>query len=40
MILQLHKRKMAIAGMVMTTYLIFHVLTNLSFFCEESFKFK
>lgn len=37
MILQLHKRKMAIAGMLMTVYLVMHMLTNLSFFCEESF---
>lgn len=37
MILQLHKRKMAIAGMVMTTYLLFHMLSNLSFFCETTF---
>jgi succinate dehydrogenase / fumarate reductase cytochrome b subunit len=37
MVLQLHKRKMAIAGVVMTAYIIFHMLSNLSFFCEDSF---
>ncbi len=37
MVLQLHKRKMAIAGIVMTAYLLFHMLSNLSFFCEPTF---
>ncbi len=37
MLLQLHKRKMAIAGTVMSGYLIFHMLTNLSFFNQAYF---
>lgn len=37
MVLQLHKRLMAIAGVVMTGYLIFHMLSNLSFFWEAAF---
>jgi len=35
--LQLQKRTMAIAGMIMTAYLIFHMLTNLNFFNQTSF---
>lgn len=37
MVLQLHKRLMALAGVIMTGYLIFHMLSNLSFFCEATF---
>ena len=37
MVLQLHKRLMALAGVVMTAYLIFHMLSNLSFFSESAF---
>jgi len=37
MILQLHKRTMAIAGVVMTAYLLFHMLSNLTFFNEAMF---
>lgn len=36
-LLQLQKRSMALAGMLMTVYLILHMLTNLSFFSESSF---
>ncbi|PHS70294.1 MAG: succinate dehydrogenase [Methylophaga sp.] len=36
-LLQLQKRTMALAGMVMAVYLIFHMLTNLTFFTETSF---
>lgn len=36
-LLQLQKRTMAIAGMLMTIYLVIHMLTNLSFFTESSF---
>lgn len=36
-LLQLQKRSMALAGMLMTLYLLFHMLTNLSFFTESSF---
>ncbi len=35
--LQLQKRTMAIAGVVMTGYLIFHMLTNLNFFDRAAF---
>lgn len=37
-LLQLQKRVMALAGTVMTTYLIFHMLTNLSFFSGSAFE--
>lgn len=37
MVLQLHKRLMAIAGVVMTVYLVFHMISNLSFFSEATF---
>lgn len=37
MVLQLHKRLMALAGVVMTGYLVFHMLANLSFFSESAF---
>ncbi|PHS27573.1 MAG: succinate dehydrogenase [Methylophaga sp.] len=37
MVLQLHKRVMALAGVVMTVYLVFHMLSNLSFFSEAAF---
>ncbi len=37
MVLQLHKRLMALAGIVMTIYLVFHMLSNLSFFSESVF---
>jgi succinate dehydrogenase / fumarate reductase cytochrome b subunit len=36
-LLQLQKRSMALAGMLMTLYLVIHMLTNLSFFTESSF---
>jgi succinate dehydrogenase / fumarate reductase cytochrome b subunit len=36
-LLQLQKRSMALAGTVMTAYLIFHMLSNLSFFSESAF---
>lgn len=35
--LQLQKRTMAMAGGIMTAYLIFHMLTNLNFFNHASF---
>jgi succinate dehydrogenase / fumarate reductase cytochrome b subunit len=31
-LLQLQKRAMALAGTIMTVYLLFHMLSNLSFF--------
>lgn len=37
-LLQLQKRVMALAGTVMTAYLIFHMLTNLSFFSGLAFE--
>lgn len=36
-LLQLRKRTMALAGVVMTVYLVFHMLINLTFFTETSF---
>jgi len=36
-LLQLQKRSMTLAGTVMTVYLIFHMLSNLSFFADGSF---
>lgn len=36
-LLQLQKRSMALAGTVMTAYLIFHMLSNLSFFSASAF---
>lgn len=36
-IIPLQKRLMAMAGLVMLAYLIFHMLTNLSFFSESAF---
>jgi len=36
-LLQLQKRSMALAGMLMALYLIIHMLTNLSFFSESNF---
>ena len=36
-LLQLQKRSMALAGLVMAAYLIFHMLTNLSFLSETNF---
>lgn len=36
-LLQLQKRTMALAGVLMLAYLVFHMLTNLSFFTETSF---
>jgi len=36
-LLQLQKRTMALAGTVMTAYLLFHMLSNLSFFCADAF---
>ncbi|MDH5358243.1 MAG: succinate dehydrogenase [Gammaproteobacteria bacterium] len=36
-LLQLQKRTMALAGLVMMIYLIFHMITNLSFFTESIF---
>lgn len=35
--LQSQKRIMAIAGLIMTVYLVFHMLTNLSFFSPDNF---
>ncbi|MBE0439231.1 MAG: DUF418 domain-containing protein [Gammaproteobacteria bacterium] len=35
--LQLQKRTMAIAGVVMTVYLVLHMLTNLNFFNQSAF---
>lgn len=35
--LQLQKRVMALAGVAMTIYLVFHMLTNLNFFNPSSF---
>lgn len=37
-LLQLQKRVMTLAGTVMTAYLIFHMLTNLSFFSGSAFE--
>jgi len=37
MVLQLQKRTMAVAGMFMTMYLVFHMLSNLSFLSESTF---
>lgn len=36
-LLQLQKRSMALAGTVMTAYLVFHMLSNLSFFSDSAF---
>jgi succinate dehydrogenase cytochrome b subunit len=36
-LLQLQKRTMALAGVLMLAYLVFHMLTNLSFFTEASY---
>ena len=36
-LLQLQKRSMALAGLVMAAYLIFHMLTNLTFLYETKF---
>lgn len=36
-LLQLEKRSMALAGIVMLGYLMFHMLTNLSFFSQSAF---
>jgi succinate dehydrogenase cytochrome b subunit len=36
-LLQLQKRTMALAGVLMLAYLVFHMLSNLSFFTEASF---
>lgn len=36
-IIPLQKRMMALAGLVMLAYLVFHMLTNLSFFSESAF---
>lgn len=36
-LLQLQKRSMALAGLVMTGYLVFHMLTNLTFLSETKF---
>lgn len=38
MLLQLRKRTMALAGTVMTVYLVFHMLANLSFFSGTAFE--
>jgi len=38
MVLQSHKRIMALAGVVMTGYLVFHMLSNLSFFSPDTFE--
>ncbi len=37
-LLQLRKRTMTLAGTVLTVYLIFHMLTNLSFFSAPAFE--
>ncbi len=37
-LLQLRKRTMTLAGSVMTVYLMFHMLTNLSFFSAPAFE--
>lgn len=37
-LLQLQKRAMALAGTVMTAYLLFHMLSNLSFFSATAFE--
>ena len=37
-LLQVKKRLMAMAGLVLTVYLIFHMLSNLSFFHPESYQ--
>ncbi len=37
MVLQLQKRTMALAGVVMTVYLVFHMLVTLSFFSPDVF---
>lgn len=37
MVLQLQKRTMALAGLFMTVYLVFHMLSNLSFFSQSAF---
>jgi len=37
MVLQLQKRTMALAGIFMTVYLVFHMLSNLSFFSQHAF---
>ena len=37
MALQLQKRTMALAGMIMTIYLVFHMFSNLSFFSQSTF---
>ena len=36
-LMQLQKRTMAIAGIAMFVYLIFHMLSNLTFFSKELF---
>jgi len=36
-LLQIQKRSMALAGILMLAYLVFHMLTNLSFFSQASF---
>lgn len=37
-LLQIQKRTMTLAGTVLTAYLIFHMLTNLSFFSSSAFE--
>lgn len=37
-LLQLQKRAMALAGTIMTAYLVFHMLSNLSFFSGTAFE--
>lgn len=37
-LLQVKKRLMAMAGLVLTVYLIFHMLSNLSFFSPEQYQ--
>jgi len=37
-LLQLQKRAMALAGTIMTAYLLFHMLSNLSFFSSSAFE--
>lgn len=37
-LLQVKKRLMAMAGLVLTVYLIFHMLSNLSFFSPEQYR--
>jgi succinate dehydrogenase / fumarate reductase cytochrome b subunit len=37
-LIQLQKKTMALAGTIMTLYLLFHMLTNLSYFFDDAFE--